>query len=65
MPKRIEVPNDPNVHLDDVAEDAIEEARTSGESVTVVYGKAEIVIEPDTRSRPEMITARLLDGEGC
>ncbi|GAA4611967.1 hypothetical protein GCM10023195_51000 [Actinoallomurus liliacearum] len=63
MPKRIEV-NDPNVHLDDVAFDAVQEATKTREPVTVVYGRAETVIEPDTKVGPAAITARLLNADG-
>ncbi|MEV5753889.1 hypothetical protein AB0L00_39250 [Actinoallomurus sp. NPDC052308] len=55
--------NDPNVHLDDVMHDAIQEAARTGEPVTVVYGRAETVIEPDTKVGPAAITARLLNAD--
>jgi hypothetical protein len=64
MPKRIDVPTDSQVHLDDVAYDAIQEANASGEPVTVVYGSAETVVEPGTKDGPAAITARLLDAAG-
>lgn len=64
MTKQIVVPNDPNVHLDDVTYKAIEEANASGESVTVVYGSARTVVEPGTKSGPAAFTALLLDAAG-
>ncbi|MGW2307936.1 hypothetical protein [Actinomadura luteofluorescens] len=64
MAKRIDVPNDSHVHLDDVMHDALEEARSSGEPVTVAYGGAEIVVKPDTKDGPSAITGRLLDAAG-
>ncbi|MEV4003042.1 hypothetical protein [Actinomadura sp. NPDC049753] len=64
MPKRIEVPDDPKVHLDDVAHDALEEAEASNEPVTLVYRGAEVTVTPETKSGPAAITARLLDAAG-
>ncbi|MEV0661759.1 hypothetical protein ACIBI3_04760 [Actinomadura luteofluorescens] len=64
MTKRFDVATDSPVHLDDVTYEALEEARASGEPVTVAYGGAEIVVKPDTKDGPSAITGRLLDAAG-
>lgn len=64
MVKRIDVPTDSPVHLDDVTYEALEEAKESGEPVTVAYGGAEIVVEPDAKDGPSALTRHLLDAAG-
>ncbi|WP_433475122.1 hypothetical protein ACQPZP_41725 [Spirillospora sp. CA-142024] len=63
MPNRIDVPDKPDVHLDDVAYDAIQMANETGEPVTVALGERETVVEPRTKVGPAAITARLLNAD--